>query len=53
MADVACFNNTCSEYEIPKSNPGGIPADEIHCGTCGGPVDDIESPDVEPEADAT
>lgn len=44
MADVSCPNDECSEHGVPKSNPGGYPAEMIHCGACGGPVEEVEPP---------
>jgi hypothetical protein len=47
MSDVMCTNDQCSEYQIPKDNSlGNFPAEDIRCGQCGGPVEEV--PDEAP-----
>lgn len=38
--DVACKNEECSELDIIKSGPD-FPIEEIQCGKCGGPVEEV------------
>ena len=59
---VFCTNPECSEYGLPKGNPGSYPLDEgeeFICGACQSPVTDQEpaplaegTADVEPDAEA-
>lgn len=53
LADpVYCENDDCSEYGLPKANPGGypLPGEGFVCGECGHPVTDQAPPDA-PEPD--
>lgn len=47
---VACANEDCTEFELPKLNLTDTPADQIHCGTCSGPVEEVGAP-VEPKGE--
>lgn len=35
---VACFNENCDEYQVPKHNAQNYSISEIKCGTCQGAV---------------
>lgn len=48
MADVACPNPDCDEYQIPKTNPGGFPPSMIRCGQCGGPITELAAGEPTP-----
>jgi len=54
VTNVACTNTDCPEHDIPKTSayPGvTVPAAEIHCGACGGPVAPTDrAADTEPPA---
>lgn len=40
---VVCRNEECSEFEVLKTNALGleVQVDEIVCGKCGGPVEEV------------
>jgi hypothetical protein len=40
---VICTNEECSEYQVSKVSLGGatFDVDEIVCGKCGGPVEEV------------
>ena len=35
MANYACTNEECTEYNLPKWGIAGTPASDVMCGGCG------------------
>lgn len=41
MPSVACANPECPRHDTPVPNSTDLPIEEIRCGACGGPVEDV------------